>query len=389
MPIKILQIILLLVSPILLFSCSEDKDEPEQDNRATRTVLVYMAAYNTLGCGPTKYDYRDLDEMIAALQNNTLKNVNILAYHAPYNETPSLKLITADGVQELKVYDPDPYSVTVSRMKEVFNDMREYAPAYKYGLVLWSHASGWMFNDSASPENARSWGTDREKEMSIPNLAEALDGEGFDYIYFDCCLMGNIETLYELRGCADYIVASPTETPLDGMPYDLNIPLLAAETPDFAAIAYNTFNFYNTQSDASNRSIAISVYDMSHIDRVAAAVRSIYEVNMQMPQGFSPQTYYQSYVYPTYNRKFYDLVHYASSLVDEEEHPGLLQELTLAMADFVPYKANTDYMWNSLPLINCNGVSTFIYSDTNTDADTYNYRDLKWYNDVIPSSTDN
>ncbi|MCM1332154.1 MAG: clostripain-related cysteine peptidase [Bacteroides sp.] len=383
MPIRISHIALAFITMLLMLSCKEDKNEPGDDPVASRTVLVYMAASNSLGSGSVKYDYRDIDEMIAAAESNKLKGANILAYHAPYNQTPSLKLITKHGVEVLKEYDPAPYSVSVARMKEVFNDMRTYAPARKYGLILWSHASGWIFNNGTSPEKSRSWGVDRGKEMSIPNLAKALRGEGFDYIYFDCCLMGNIETLYELRGCADHIVASPTETPLDGMPYDQNIPLLAEEEADLAGAAANTYRFYENHPVPDNQSIAISVYDMAKIDRVAAATRAIYTVNMQMPPGFSPQTYYQSFYTPVFNRKFYDLSHYASSLINDTEYPGLKEELNRAMEEFVIYKANTQSMWGSLPLTDCHGVSTFIYSDSNTDADKYNYRDLQWYNEII------
>ncbi len=380
MPIKFFRILSLFIVPLLFFSCKDDKAQDEPDIQAPRTVLVYMVAANTLGDGSingVKYDYRDIDEMLAAAESADKKEANILVYHSPNNETPSLKLITTSGIQVLKEYDPSPYSVTAARMKEVFNDMRTYAPASKYGLVLWSHASGWMFNNNTAPESGRSWGIDRRKEMSIPNLAKAVRGEGFDYIYFDCCLMGNIETLYELRGCADFIVASPTETPLDGMPYDQNIPMLASSNPDLAGAAGNTFRFYNEQPSHVNRSIAISVYDMSKIDRLATALRAIYMTNMRMPSGFAPQEYCDIYAY---RRKFYDVAHYASSLVDDAT---LKEELNQALDEFVIYKANTEYMWSSLPLNNCNGLSTFIYTDSNTDADRYNYRELQWYNDVI------
>lgn len=379
MQFNISRIATLLIAALLLTACDKDEDEPKAP---ARTVLVYIAAHNSLGSGSVKYDYRDINEMVTAVQNNDMNGANIIVYHAPYNETPSLKLITAEGAEEIKQYDPATYSVTVDRMKEVFADMRAIAPAEKYGLVLWSHASGWMFSDSASP--ARSWGIDRGKEMSIPKLAKALQGEGFDYIYFDCCLMGNIETLYELRGCADYIVASPTETPLDGMPYNENIPLLAQFDPDLVGAADNTYKFYNSQSNPSSRSIAISVYDMSKIDPLASVMRSIYSVNMTMPTGFSPQTYYWD-AFSSLNRKFYDLYHYSTALIGENDD-SLTAALNRAMDDFVIYRANTESMWDTLPLTNCHGLSTFIYSDGNTDADRYNYRDLRWYQDVIPQA---
>ncbi len=69
MPIRILHIALTLISMLMMLSCKENKNEPAGDDRASRTVLVYMAASNTLGSGSVKYDYRDLDEMIAAAEN--------------------------------------------------------------------------------------------------------------------------------------------------------------------------------------------------------------------------------------------------------------------------------------------------------------------------------
>lgn len=385
MKTDILKILWMLIALPLFAACGDDGDNGPEPEKTTRTVLVYMVADNTLGdasINRVKYDYRDLDEMQAALVANDLDHCNILVYHSPAGEEPSLKLVTADGVQVLKLYDRSVYSVTVGRMKEVFSDMRALCPADRYGLVLWSHASGWMFNNNASPVQGRSWGIDRGKEMSIPSLAEALSGEGFGYIYFDCCLMGNIETLYELRGCAPWIVASPTETPLDGMPYDLNIPLLAAADPDLAGAAYNTFSYYNNLPSAGDRSIAISVYDMSAIDRLANAVNAIYTTNMEMPAGFAPQQYCDL---TAYRRKFYDIDHYIKSLTDD---PVLISEFDAAMAGFVVYHENTEYMWKnqsySVRLENCAGLSTFIYSDGNSDADRYNYRDLRWFMDVVP-----
>ncbi|OJX88031.1 MAG: hypothetical protein BGP01_07010 [Paludibacter sp. 47-17] len=45
----------------------------------------------------------------------------------------------------------------------------------------------------------------------------------FDFILFDACLMGVVETAYELRNNTNYILSPSTETIADGFPYDLII----------------------------------------------------------------------------------------------------------------------------------------------------------------------
>ena len=95
--------------------------------------------------------------------------------------------------------------------------------------------------------------------------------------------MGNIETLYELRGITDYVVASPTEIPSDGMPYNLNVGCFFELVPDLKGAARNTFDYYDVQS-GKYRSCTISVYDMSKIDRVAKATRNIMLENLIIPR---------------------------------------------------------------------------------------------------------
>ncbi len=53
-----------------------------------------------------------------------------------------------------------------------------------------------------------------------------------------------------------------------------------------------------------------------------------------------------------------------------------------ALAKAVLYKANTPYMWNSLRLNAHCGLSTFIVN-TESDADTKGYKQLKWWHDVV------
>lgn len=55
----------------------------------------------------------------------------------------------------------------------------------------------------------------------IHELAASLESTGrrFRFVFFDACLMGNVEVAYALRNAADYVIASPAQTPAAGANY--------------------------------------------------------------------------------------------------------------------------------------------------------------------------
>ncbi len=370
--------IIALLSACLLAACGDD-DAPAVKPQVSRTVLVYIVANNSL----SGYDARDINEMLVAASAGDLNGGRLLVYHAARGHNPLLKEVTAEGIvdiKEYKDYADGVSSVSVEAMRRVFDDMRAIAPADDYGLVLWSHATGWIDNgNSPEKEVRRSFGIDGNKEMSIPSLGEALMGEHFSFIYFDCCFMGNIESLYEIKGSADYVVASPAETPLDGMPYDLNVGCFFREVPDMVGAASNTFETYNAMT-GRYRSSTMAVYDMSAIDDVMMSARAILASNTRVDDVGAIQQYGGG---RSFGDRFYDLDGYMRSLTDDEELLGAFDE---SMSRFVIYAANTPEMYLSshIELNNCCGVSCYIVNDTGgTLLLPLNYQDLKWWNDVV------
>lgn len=74
-------------------------------------------------------------------------------------------------------------------------------PAQRYMLMIKNHGGGWR---GACLDQQNGAGA----MMSLPEIREALDTFHFDIIAFDACLMGMCEVAYELRGKANYLVAS-------------------------------------------------------------------------------------------------------------------------------------------------------------------------------------
>ena len=143
----------------VLGACGFDEPDnpepvPEPPTEVTRAVLVYMVANNSLGSstvpGEEEYgrgfDKSDLREMAKAAREGSLGANRLLVYHHAYLSEPRIIEITPDGERELKEYDTSELSVSTSRMTRVIDDFMELAPARNYGIVLWSHADGWLDN---------------------------------------------------------------------------------------------------------------------------------------------------------------------------------------------------------------------------------------------------
>lgn len=383
-----------------LVSCRSDEPGPPAAETAPRTVLVYMQAYNSLGSKTdgNGFDDKDLDEMVTAASAAGFGDSRVIVYRQPRwgGGAATLLEVTPGGLVTLREYDASQLSVSEERMSRVIADMKQIAPADSYGLVLWSHASGW-WNDgvdgpgTASAPAPRSFGIDSPTDdqrytMSISSLARVLDDRTFDYIYFDCCLMGSAEVAYQLRHATDMIVASAAELPSNGMPYDLTLPMLAAPEPDFTRIARTVFEHYDAAyvpylSSAprteDSYGCTVSVIDTQHLDRLAALLRDAYASGATLPGG----TRLQEYAPRTAPGNYCDLQDYIDHLAGVSEADAY--NLCRAMRDAVPYRAATPGidMLNRFDVVAHSGLSIYVPELSGT-GHTHNYKTLDWYRDV-------
>lgn len=380
---KILSISLFIALVIGLNSCKSD--EPKPVEKVQRTVLVYMIASNSLGSNG--FADADFAEMAAGISNKPSNSRWIVYYASPVKtEDAVLFELTAEGRKQLNTYTQGE-SATSSRMSKVIDDMKQFAPADNYGLILWSHASGWQ-QDGIDEYGTRSndnliqpmsFGVDFDKRMNVTNLAKALAGKGIDYVYFDACYMGTVEVAYELRNAVKYIVGSPAETPAPGMPYDQNLPLLLrGNKDDLIQAATNTFDYYNSKQLLDERSCTISVIDTDGLDELASATREIYKLT-PLPHPGSKVTNYRGNTRQGYA---IDFAEYVRALADEDNLTELRSKFDLAMSKTVLYCNATEKMWNKYPLYSSNGLSTYVFNYAK-DFDDNGYPQLKWAQDVV------
>lgn len=391
-----------LIAILCFQSCSDEPKVPGDPLQpptviADRAVLVYMVADNNL----SGYAADDIDEMKTGMQSSDVPDAcRWIVYYSGPDHKPRLMEIDRDGNENIIAqYDNADLSVTVSRMQSVVSDFKRLSPARNYGMVLWSHGTGWISesgsvaetigskNDVLSP---LSFGSDgyAGKRMKITSLAKAISGDKFEFIYFDCCHMASVEVAYELRHATNNLVASTTELGVKGMPYDANVPLLLKGSYDMAAD--NTFNFYNRlygtvdkfgDPDISSYGCSISTLYLPAIDALAEATRDVLAFNAVLPSGYTAVPHYREAVVPGGN--MFDFDHYIRALCGDDTR---LYTLWRSQFDLVVKNHKTTPRVFYLNAADFSGLSTNIIrsqEEFDSEGDKNGYRETAWWADVV------
>lgn len=306
---------ILIMLSLLLFmitSCGDKNSGNEIDRRqksTKRTVLIYIAAANSLGGhGSHGFDMSDLEEMergVSLVSEKDMLNANVLVYHergqgdlSGYKNkrvNPKLYRLMKDPktgkgeFEEIKEY-PIQLSTDPKVMGQVFADAYGAYPSASYGLVMWSHADGWL---EGAPRVSTRWiGEDIydgvSYKMDILDFKKALNRAPYlDFIFYDLCLMQTAEVAYELRDEARYSLGSPAEIPGPGSPYDMMIPVYFQSNRfivnDLADTYYNYYADTYTGTSVGNYpwrgGVSISIYDLTKAKEFADATFQLINQN--------------------------------------------------------------------------------------------------------------
>jgi len=354
------RIVFLLLATCLCLSCSNSSTEQEP---AKRTILVYMAADNSL----YKNANKDIEEMLATEIPN---EYNLLVYIDTPNNNPNLLKITKGKIDTVNQYNTQ-NSASKQVMKSVVDETFSLFSAESYGLILWSHGTGWLpkgVYDRIKETNVRSFGKDKNKEMEITDLAEAIP-ENLDFIIFDACLMSGIEVLYQLRNKAKIIIASPTETLVAGFPYEKTIPLLLRPEPDYDGIAFEYMEYYKNRS-GNLQSASIAVIETKQLEPLANLVKEAIKnevcPNRELIQRYDTRE-------PALLFDFEDYLEH--TLSNENDLIALRKQISRT----VIYNDYTPYFLDEFPIEKSCGIG--IYIPFANDALFEPYSLLDWYKD--------
>ena len=366
-----------LAMALTLFSCKKAETEEIVVVKRPKTVLLYMVANNNLSY--------DAENSISRLQNGYIpaEEGNLLVYKHCAGMDPVL-LHIKKGEEGTVVADtayrfPPRVSATKSALTQALNVTQALFPADSYGLILWSHGTGWIpplaSSSSAAQEGSgsapqRTFGLDGKVELEIRDLAQAIPYK-LSFMLMDACFMGGIETAYEVKDSVDYYIGSPAEILTESFPYHKIMQHIFKSTPDYAAVCKEYYDYYNAKSGAE-RSATVALMDCSKLAEVAEVAKRVFDQYGERIASLD-LSLLQPYFRGSSSKYFYDL----KDLVDAIADASLSAEFAAALERAVPYKASTPY-FIELPIRSFCGVSTYVPGNpADTKLADY-YKQYKW-----------
>jgi hypothetical protein len=239
-----------------------------------------------------------------------------------------------------------------------------------------------LFTPAVGAEITRAFGESNVR-VNPAEIAEGIENSvvDIDYILFDACLMSNIETIYELRGSANYIIASPCEIMGKGFPYERTLPHLFkndGETSDYAAAAESYYLFYRDEYASPSRCGSIAVYDCREIEALRDATKVVVSSAAELEDVKSLQTYEGKN--PHY---FYDFGQWVNVVATDSV---ALESFNAQLNKTVIAKYTLDSFYSAYGSYGTYPIDTDVYSGVTTSAPSsvlYDYWiETEWYKSV-------
>ena len=399
---------------------SQQGEHTRLENLTYRNVfLVYSVGYNDLSTH-LQTDIRELIENYDA--KNSRDALLVFSHHTArsndYTSTtsPTLTHIYKDRDENivkdtLFVMEEGTVIAKAETLNYVLTYVRDNFPASVYGMLLSSHASGWVpygyiYNPDyyegkdTSPDidwmqarrqrtAPKEIGTGDDKplvksvgmhlvnfdrgrypypyyeahEIEIEDFAEAIPMK-LDYLIFDACLMGCVEVAYQLRGKCDMLIASQAEILADGMDYvSMCSYIFDSKWPDYKGLCQRYYEYYLNKSNSANavyRSATISLRDCNRMDPLAEICREIFSSCREGLASLEGSEEVQMYFREADRESlqwYYDLEDIAIHAGASESQ---LSRLRNALDDCVLYKQATEWLLGTTRINHHSGLSMYL-----------------------------
>ena len=327
------------------------------------------------------------------------------------------------GLDTLEVYGTE-NSADAAVLSRMIDTLVNY-PADSYGLIFFSHASGWLpagtlsnpRSSETNPPNAARMnpnksdprsividaGGDTRQEMEYGDFAAAIPDKRFDFIIFEACLMADVISMYGLRNKAEYVLASTAEIVSPGFsliykneimrlfdtkePVDTVVSGFAQAYHDFIISAYPEYSDFCSST--------LGLIKMSEMQNLATTVKTALNgamidestLTVDEIQRFDRLTSINN---GQYGYRFFDLDHVIENLASGPHYAAFRSQ----MEKTVVWKANT----TRFLLANANGNPNYakydgFFVERHSGLSTYieqdvfpvlnaTYKNSSWYNSI-------
>lgn len=341
---KLLKLTFLSLCILCAAACTKDEpNTPTEPPIAEKTIFVFMPHSTNL----YKYLLNNIAGMKRAIESNKgLGNTRLVVFIAKDKKQSALINIKYNkGVCKQDTLEKfySPIYLTTNGRVELFNKVKEYAPANRYAMIVGCHGMGWIPSSTVFKAKKSRYfgGLENGYKIDIDDFAESIKAAGMkmQFILFDDCYMSCMEVAYDLKDATDYIIASTSEVMDKGMPYHRIYQHLMGAEPDYKTVCDNFYDYYTNYSAPYG---TIGVTDCRYMDEMAAMMKYIntkhtFDTNrLNNVQDLDGETFT-----PTI---FFDFDDYVRNLCTNdnstyEQFYALLQRL-------VPYKANTNNIFS-------------------------------------------
>ena len=388
----------------LVFSCRETDFTPDSGSaepytpptrgevQETRKVMImYSAGFNSISYALSQ-DLREMasdgfvpedktraDHILLVLSRQTTEG-----YSKP--EAPVLYRLYKDyeGTvvkDTLLRFQPEDQASDPEVLRRVMNYARDHYPADGYGLVVSSHACGWLpSKNSSSAKSVKSITQDADTgnihEMELKDFVSALPYK-LDYVMLDACFMGCVEVAWALKGKAKWVAFSPTEIMSDGFNYKKLAERLLQREPDVMGVCEDYFAQYTDPSQTTPYA-TITLVDTENMQPLADICKTLfakYREQLNTLPTTVVQRYFRDMTEHRYDY-FFDLRHMLECAGMTAEEAAAFDE---ALDGCIEYQANTS-RFMSLHLLHVCGLSVYMPSSGNATMDAYYKETVEWNN---------
>lgn len=373
---------------------------------ANHTLIFYF-----FGTSLDRYFKTNIEDAIKAIDTGILGNSNrviIFRQKSKYEAYISELCYDVDGgecIEQRHVENitlPTPL-ITPEDIGGYIKQMADIAPAKRYGIVFASHGQGWIprevlngdggisalstmnvWQPAIGAEVTRAFG-ENNVQVNPAELAEGIEKSGveLDYILFDACFMSNIETIYDLRSAASYIIASPCEIMGKGFPYHRTLPYLFQNdgtTTDYVGAAESYYKFYRDEYSSTSRCGSIAVFDCREIEtlvnatsQVIKSAKSNDDIDVDDLQTYEGQNVHQ----------FYDFGEWVNTVATDKE---ALKAFNDQLNKTVVAKYSLPTFYSAYGSYGTYNINLDVYSGVTTSAPSEAYpeywKKTNWYKAV-------
>ena len=424
--------LVLLCTSLAFAACDQNTDDPTPPATGdsistateTQTVLIYMAAQSSRGYnGYRLQDSTEIMEGAPYLRDGQ----RVLLFMD--DENPPRLYEVARGYARprlVKKWEEDLNSADPNTLTALLTIMKEQFTADHYGLVLWSHADGWLpgarnYRDAhRTPSNRLSsangkttkntirsfrplsYGMDvgkngnmaRDKaalgdfpyEMNVEDIAKAVERSGIHlrFIHNDCCEMQCIEVAYALRHVTDYVAGSPMQISAIGGFYTdmLRSGYFSQDIADLGKTYVDYYLGKGSKPYYENFGVVFSILRTADLQAVADSMAKVLPRNLPAltAQGtpnypntdqVQPYSRYSSYFF--YRPEFFDMSDALRNMLSAQDFAKVQTALQRATV----YKATTKRFFTGMGIgrqywINGGWRNTLDYNDViYVDADKF------------------